>query len=73
MPNGCAATAPLSARAMTASPTGCWLGLAALDANPDQELIKDEPFFVYLTVADPRFLDLSLDFPAIGPWLATDA
>jgi hypothetical protein len=47
--------------------------LAALDANLDQELIKDEPFFVYLTVADPRFLNLSLDFPAIGPWLATDA
>ena len=35
--------------------------LATLDADPDQELIKDEPFFVYRTVADPRFLDLSLD------------
>jgi len=35
--------------------------LAALDADPDQELIKDEPFIVYRTVADPRFLDLTLD------------
>jgi hypothetical protein len=35
--------------------------LAALDADPDQELIKDEPFIVYRTVADPRFLDLRLD------------
>jgi pimeloyl-ACP methyl ester carboxylesterase len=35
--------------------------LAALDADLDQELIKDEPFIVYRTVADPRFLDLTLD------------
>lgn len=35
--------------------------LSALDADPDQELIKDEPFIVYRTVADPRFLDLTLD------------
>ena len=35
--------------------------LGALDADPDQELIKDEPFIVYRTVADPRFLDLALD------------
>ncbi len=35
--------------------------LAALDSDPDQELIKDEPFIVYRTVADPRFLDLALD------------
>ena len=35
--------------------------LAALDADADQELIKDEPFIVHRTVADPRFLDLTLD------------
>ena len=35
--------------------------LAALDADLDQDRIKDEPFIVYRTVADPRFLDLSLD------------
>ncbi len=35
--------------------------LAALDADPDPTLIKDEPFIVYRTVADPRFLDLSID------------
>jgi hypothetical protein len=35
--------------------------LAALDADADPTLIKDEPFIVYRTVADPRFLDLSLD------------
>ena len=35
--------------------------LAALNAGADQERIKDEPFIVYRTVADPRFLDLSLD------------
>lgn len=35
--------------------------MAALDADPDQDLIKDEPFIVYRTVADPRFLDLALD------------
>jgi pimeloyl-ACP methyl ester carboxylesterase len=35
--------------------------LAALDADPDDELIKDAPFIVYRTVADPRFLDLTLD------------
>ncbi len=35
--------------------------LAALDGDPDQDLIKDEPFIVYRTVADPRFLDLALD------------
>jgi pimeloyl-ACP methyl ester carboxylesterase len=35
--------------------------LAVLDADPDQELIKDAPFIVYRTVADPRFLDLALD------------
>ncbi len=35
--------------------------LAALNADADQERIKDEPFIVYRTVADPRFLDLSLD------------
>jgi hypothetical protein len=33
--------------------------LAQLDADPD--LIKDAPFIVYRTVADPRFLDLTLD------------
>jgi len=35
--------------------------LAALDASADTELIKDAPFIVYRTVADPRFLDLTLD------------
>jgi hypothetical protein len=35
--------------------------LAALDADPGQERINDEPFIVYRTVADPRFLDLALD------------
>jgi pimeloyl-ACP methyl ester carboxylesterase len=35
--------------------------LATLDASPDTELIKDAPFIVYRTVADPRFLDLMLD------------
>ena len=35
--------------------------LATLDSDPDQELIKDEPFIVYRTVADPRFMDLTLD------------
>jgi pimeloyl-ACP methyl ester carboxylesterase len=35
--------------------------LAALNADPDTELIKDAPFIVYRTVADPRFLDLALD------------
>jgi hypothetical protein len=35
--------------------------LAALEADADQELIKDAPFIVYRTVADPRFLDLALD------------
>jgi hypothetical protein len=34
--------------------------LAALDADPNQELVKDEPFFVYRSVVDPRFPDLSL-------------
>jgi pimeloyl-ACP methyl ester carboxylesterase len=35
--------------------------LAALEANADPTLIKDEPFIVHRTVADPRFLDLSID------------
>ena len=35
--------------------------LAALDADLDQDRIKDEPFIVYRTVAGPRFLDMSLD------------
>ncbi len=35
--------------------------LAALEADPDPELIRDAPFIVYRTVADPRFLDLTLD------------
>jgi pimeloyl-ACP methyl ester carboxylesterase len=35
--------------------------LTTLDADPDMELIKDAPFIVYRTVADPRFLDLTLD------------
>jgi hypothetical protein len=35
--------------------------LVALDAVPDTELIKDAPFIVYRTVADPRFLDVTLD------------
>jgi pimeloyl-ACP methyl ester carboxylesterase len=35
--------------------------LAALEADPDPELIRDAPFIMYRTVADPRFLDLTLD------------
>ena len=35
--------------------------LAALEANTDPTLIKDEPFIVYRTVADPRFVDPSID------------
>jgi len=35
--------------------------IEALDAKADDELIKDEPFIVYRTMADPRFLDLALD------------
>jgi hypothetical protein len=35
--------------------------LASLDLDADPTLIKDEPFIVYRTVADPRFLDLSID------------
>ena len=35
--------------------------LAALEANADPTLIKDEPFIVYRTVADPRFVDPSID------------
>jgi pimeloyl-ACP methyl ester carboxylesterase len=35
--------------------------LATLEGNADPALIKDEPFIVHRTVADPRFLDLSLD------------
>jgi pimeloyl-ACP methyl ester carboxylesterase len=35
--------------------------LAALEVNTDPTLIKDEPFIVYRTVADPRFVDPSID------------
>jgi hypothetical protein len=35
--------------------------IAALEAKTDDELIKDEPFILYRTMADPRFLDLALD------------
>jgi len=35
--------------------------LATLDARRDDELIKDEPFLLYRTMADPRFLDLAID------------
>lgn len=35
--------------------------LTAREADPHPELIRDEPFIVYRTVADPRFLDLTLD------------
>ena len=35
--------------------------LTARETDPEPELIKDEPFIVYRTVADPRFLDLKLD------------
>ncbi len=35
--------------------------LAALEANANPELIKDEPFVVYRTAADPRFMDITID------------
>jgi pimeloyl-ACP methyl ester carboxylesterase len=42
--------------------TGWVLGrLEEVEGNADPSLIKDEPFIVYRTVADPRFLDLSID------------
>jgi hypothetical protein len=60
MPSGCAAIVLRSVR--TNRITDWMLArLAALDADPYQELIEDEPFFVYRTSANPRFLDLSLD------------
>jgi pimeloyl-ACP methyl ester carboxylesterase len=35
--------------------------LAALEARNDPELVADAPFIVYRTMADPRFVDLTID------------
>jgi len=35
--------------------------LGALERRPDRDAVRDEPFIVYRTMADPRFNDLSLD------------